>query len=326
MKKVSVAMITYNHERFIAQAIESVLMQETAFEYEIVIGEDCSTDLTREIVVDFQKRFPNKIRLLLPESNIGAHKNLSQTLAACGGQYVALLEGDDYWTSPEKLQKQADFLDSHLDCSLCFHPVKWFYDNAKGVPATWPKDGSKWPERCKPFSTAEDILREIFIQTGSVMFRNGLLDEYPGWLYRLRGADWSLYILFADKGKLGCLDEVMAAHRKHPGGICYALDDEARYTEAISMYSSVNAHLGYRYGKTIHPILADYYFKLAVVYDQRSDFDLARACIARSVGTQLLARRCPDFKTIRMLARLSFPSVYSFSKKKLLRLKPSRCT
>ena len=96
--KVSVCMITYNHERFIAQAIESVLMQETDFRVELVIGEDCSTDGTRAIVREFGERFPERIRLLLPEHNLGMMPNFVATLSACRGQYVALLEGDDYWT------------------------------------------------------------------------------------------------------------------------------------------------------------------------------------------------------------------------------------
>ena len=96
--KVSVAMITYNHERFIAQAIESVLMQQTDFAVELVIGEDCSTDKTRAIVCAYGERYPERIRLLLPERNQGMIPNFVATMNACQGQYIALLEGDDYWT------------------------------------------------------------------------------------------------------------------------------------------------------------------------------------------------------------------------------------
>ena len=106
--KVSVCMITYNHERFIAQAVESALMQETDFDYEIVIGEDCSTDGTRQVLLDLHDRHPDRIRLLLREKNIGASHNFVGTLEACRGEYVAFLDGDDYWTCPNKLQKQAN--------------------------------------------------------------------------------------------------------------------------------------------------------------------------------------------------------------------------
>lgn len=111
---VSVWMITYNHEKFIAQAIDSVIMQKTNFDYEIVIGEDCSTDRTREIVLEYKAKHPDKFKLLLQEKNVGMMQNFIVTLKTCNGKYIALLEGDDYWTDPLKLQKQVDFLQANL--------------------------------------------------------------------------------------------------------------------------------------------------------------------------------------------------------------------
>src|ERR1700730_11718775 len=104
--KLSVAMITYNHEQFIGQAIESVLAQKVNFEYELVIGEDCSTDGTRAVILDFHRRYPDRIVPLLRERNLGGQKILLGTLAACRGKYLALLEGDDYWICTDKLQRQ----------------------------------------------------------------------------------------------------------------------------------------------------------------------------------------------------------------------------
>ena len=99
-------MITYNHERFIAQAIESVLEQKTTFDFEIVIGEDCSTDGTGKIVMSYAQKYPDKVRAIVREKNIGATHNFINTLNQCRGQYVALLEGDDYWIDPMKLELQ----------------------------------------------------------------------------------------------------------------------------------------------------------------------------------------------------------------------------
>ena len=111
----SVAMITYNHQPYIAQAIEGVLSQKTSFPTELVIGEDCSTDGTREIVLDYKRRYPNKIRLLLWRKNGGQVLNSIETLKAVQGKYIAFCEGDDFFHCPEKLQKQVDFLESHPD-------------------------------------------------------------------------------------------------------------------------------------------------------------------------------------------------------------------
>ena len=114
-KKVSVFMITYNHEKYIAEALDSILMQKTDFDFDIVIGEDCSTDATRRIVLEYSRKYPDKIKLLLHNVNVGFISNMMYVLEACTGKYVAMCEGDDYWTDPFKLQKQVDFLEASLD-------------------------------------------------------------------------------------------------------------------------------------------------------------------------------------------------------------------
>ena len=124
MIKVSVLVMTYNHIDFIAQALDSVLEQQVCFDYEILISEDCSIDGTREVVLAYQRRFPQKIRLLLSGQNMRSNEIVVRGINAAKGQYIALLDGDDYWISPNKLQSQVDFLDSNPECSMCFHNAK----------------------------------------------------------------------------------------------------------------------------------------------------------------------------------------------------------
>ena len=124
---VSVKMITYNHEPYIAQAIEGVLIQDTDFPIELVIGEDCSTDRTREIVLDYQKHYPKIIRLITSEKNVGAKENGYRTEQACRGKYIAFCEGDDYWHQPLKLQKQVDFLESNPDYGMVHSNAHLFW-------------------------------------------------------------------------------------------------------------------------------------------------------------------------------------------------------
>ena len=157
--KVSVSVTAYNHEKYIAQAIDSILMQEVDFEYEIIIGEDYSADNTRNIVIDFQRRYPDKIKLILPQENLGygGNKIFDQTLQVSRGEYVALLDGDDYWTSPHKLRKQVDFLDSHPECSMCFHNAQVFYEDGSREP--WNLNTVKQKERqrhCHIFVDGEE--------------------------------------------------------------------------------------------------------------------------------------------------------------------------
>jgi len=115
---VSVKMITYNHEPYIAQAIEGVVKQETEYPFELIIGEDCSTDRTREIVFDYQRKYPHIIRVITSDRNVGMKKNGYRTTKACRGKYIAFCEGDDYWHHPYKLQKQVDYMETHSECEL----------------------------------------------------------------------------------------------------------------------------------------------------------------------------------------------------------------
>ena len=122
--KLSVMTVSYNQAEYVEQALESALKQEADFDWELVIGDDCSTDGTREIVRRHADMHPDRVRLVEHESRLGMHANIMATYHACVGEYVAVLEGDDYWTSPHKLQRQAEFLDSHPDCVLCFHRAR----------------------------------------------------------------------------------------------------------------------------------------------------------------------------------------------------------
>jgi glycosyltransferase involved in cell wall biosynthesis len=123
---LSIVTITYNHEPFIAKTIEGVLMQQVNFPIELIIAEDCSTDGTRAICQQYAEQYPALIRLITSESNVGAIANERRAMLAARGKYIAFCEGDDYWTDPLKLQKQVDFLESHLDYSVTFHRCKHY--------------------------------------------------------------------------------------------------------------------------------------------------------------------------------------------------------
>lgn len=107
--------MSYNLEKYIAEALDSILMQKVNFKYNIVVGEDCSTDNTRQILQEYASKYPDKFTLLLHKKNLGVVANFATTLKSCQGKYIALLDGDDYWTDPFKLQKQVDFLESNKD-------------------------------------------------------------------------------------------------------------------------------------------------------------------------------------------------------------------
>jgi len=206
-------MVTYNHEKYIKQAIESALAQKTNFDYELVIGEDCSPDGTRKIISEFQRRYPKQIRIISQPVNIGLYLNLINTLRSCQGRYIAGLEGDDYWTSPNKLQKQVDYLDKHPECSLCLHK------------ASIERDGSITEHKRAQIQGKDkqysfnDIVTNNFIDSATVVFRASVLNGYPPkWMKQLAMGDWPLWVLCAKEGKLGYIDENMATYRIHAGG------------------------------------------------------------------------------------------------------------
>src|SRR5690554_2607359 len=127
---VSVVMPTYNHEKYIRQAIEGVLMQETDFLFELIIIEDCSVDDTKKIALEYAEKHPEIINVLGAEKNLGITDNYFRAMGAITGKYIAICEGDDYWTDPLKLQKQVNFMETNPDCSLCFHPISHVFVNS----------------------------------------------------------------------------------------------------------------------------------------------------------------------------------------------------
>jgi glycosyltransferase involved in cell wall biosynthesis len=256
--KVSVLMITYNQERYIAQALDSVLMQEVDFAYEIVIGEDCSTDGTRDIVLSYQRRHPDKIRLLLPDENLGMIRNFAQTYYACLGQYVAILEGDDFWTCADKLQKQVSFLDANPECSICFTTTKVFFEENDAPGYMSPSD-------CKALSTIDDLLLGNFMQTCSVMFRNKLFGELPDWFFSGVIGDYPLHVLNAAHGHIGYLNDVMAAYRIHSSGV-WSMQMDKNFVRnvlaGIQMYRNLDEYFAYKYHSTIKKVLHRHEFAL----------------------------------------------------------------
>lgn len=206
--KVSVCIITYNHERFIEQAVESVLCQKTDFDFEIVVGEDCSTDQTRQRLLALQTKHPDRIRLLLRERNLGMLPNFVETYHSCRGEYTALLEGDDYWTSDEKLARQVEYLDSHPECSVCCHITDYVNEKGRLTGDTNPPSG--WSD----FTLKALILRN-FMQTCSVVLRRSSLPTLPEWMRTIGLPDWPLHVQLANRGAIGFLPEHWAAYRIH---------------------------------------------------------------------------------------------------------------
>jgi glycosyltransferase involved in cell wall biosynthesis len=208
---VSVCIITYNHEKYIGQCLEGVLMQKTDFDFEIVIGEDCSSDNTGKVIMEFEARYPDIIKPIYQEKNVGGARNGYEfCYPRLAGKYIAICEGDDYWTDPCKLQKQVNFLEANPDYALSFHRVESIDadDNITGTQVA--------AERTILYNS-KDIFH-ISIPTLSAVFRK-CFDVIPADMYKAQSGDVFLFGLLAQYGKAADLGFVGARYRKHNGGV-----------------------------------------------------------------------------------------------------------
>jgi len=213
---VSVNMITYNHAPYIAGAIEGVLQQKTSFPFELVIGEDCSTDGTRDIVLDYQKKHPDIIRVIMSDKNVGMKMNGNRTRKASRGKYIAVCEGDDYWHHPGKLQRQAEYLETHPECGLVFSSYDVYHVRSKKRIKDFIKY-RKWviPEK---WDVSDIVEGKHGILTCTVMARRALCDqiiETDPYLYQsdqfLMG-DTQLWAEIAVVAELHYISESLATH------------------------------------------------------------------------------------------------------------------
>lgn len=249
-------MITYNHEKFIAQAVESVLMQKTTFPIELIIGEDCSTDGTRRIVQHYAKLRPDIVRSLLPLRNLGVHENLKSVLDACHGEYVALLEGDDYWTNPLKLQKQVQLLEAAKDCCMCAakseiwqitNGIDTYVQTLEGLP--------------KDKITFLDFHEKTYLHTSTYMIKRSSLCEAFKWGDRIRISDTTLRYFLTDMSPCVFLPEVVSVYRITDSGIWTKLNDSEKLAQHIDLYESLYAHFKSKYRKTFAKRLMSYYWE-----------------------------------------------------------------
>lgn len=226
---VSVVVPTYQHAPYIAQCLDGILMQRTDFPVEILVGEDESTDGTREICRRYAAEHPDRIRLFLRSRKdvmyiMGrptGRANLLHLLNEANGEYIALCEGDDNWTDPLKLQKQVDFLKVRPDHSMCFHRAMLLRDTGT-EPFKFPIGTDRDDI---PFA---DLIRHgNFIPTASVLYRN-LLRPLPQWMTKLPFADMGFYLLLSRRGKLACLNEFMSVYRIQAGGAWSGLPSDAQ--------------------------------------------------------------------------------------------------
>ncbi len=232
-------MITYNHEKYIREAIEGVLIQKTSFPIELIISDDCSTDRTRSIIEDYSKKFPDMINPDLPEKNRGVSMNFLHNMDLARGKYIAICEGDDYWIDPFKLQKQVDFLEKNPDYILSCHRYKIYDEDFD----SWGKDYC-W----QLFQNNQEFLdfdrnfihKHWITKSMTLVFRNELNTNETSVYKYFR--DVHLNYLLLSKGKGRCFDFDGAVYRIHSGGVHSSADNLKRAKVGYLIYQELYSH------------------------------------------------------------------------------------
>jgi len=250
--KVSICTITYNHQQYIADALDSFLQQRTNFPFEIVIGDDGSKDDTERICREYASRYPGKIRYQRREPNMGMMPNMIQTMEECEGKYIAICEGDDFWSDPDKLQLQHDFMEAHPDYSLCCHLHSVL---AKGKLMTMHKELDVDEKEV----TAEEYMRDPFFHTTSYFFRKDSMPQpFPSWYRNVLAGDHFLVLLLSQNGKIGCLNKRMSVFRNHGRSVTFtrtALDIKKNFVHHLRIFDESTAG---KYHTTLEKVIRNW--------------------------------------------------------------------
>jgi glycosyltransferase involved in cell wall biosynthesis len=240
--KVSAFVLTHDHAAWIGAAIESAVAQRPPFEFEVLVADDFSSDGTREIVREYERRHPELVRTFLPDRNLGVERIWLEAARRCRGEYIALLDGDDYWTGAEKLTRQAALLDAHPEWVSCFHRATLFDEEGRFGPR------QATPDFDRNEFELEDLLRANFVPYLTVMFRRRALEAVPAWGFSYLWYDWLFHIACARQGKLGFLDADLATYRVHSGGNWSSRDRVFQLEQDLRVYERLARELPTRRG------------------------------------------------------------------------------
>jgi len=279
---VSICTMTYNHVEFIRKCLDGFLMQKCDFKYEILIHDDASTDGTSDIVREYSLQYPDLIHPIIQTENQWAKgirgNNRKYNFPRAKGKYIALCEGDDYWTDPTKLQKQIDFLEKNRDYSVCFHDA---------IVLKEGQEQRRYANKTKEVFTTVDLFDRHFIPTASIVFRNQL--ELPDWLKNVSSGDIALLLLLSLQGNLYFIDEAMCVYRQHPQGVSNTHTGMAKVFGIAKLMAYFDVHTNGKYADYCKKSLL-YEFHTHVSRIQEIDYSKLSNFNSRSLFRELMHR------------------------------------
>jgi glycosyltransferase involved in cell wall biosynthesis len=268
--RVSVAITAFNSEKWLSRALDSVLLQRTDFPIEIVIGDDSSADGTLTIARSYQERNPGLIRVLERTGKLGMQRNYYETFEQCRGRFIAWLDADDYWTDPDKLAVQVDVLESDPSVSACGHFVRW-------VTPEGEETRKRVPAMPAGRYGLEEIIRNNFLPSPSIMFRRGIYRDLPQWFFDLTElTDWAVLVFAGISGDIVLLDRVMADYMLTPGSAYMSKGSLYRETMDVQFCEQIESVLPAGWQRLARATKGKRYEGIAYLLRKQGDFSASR--------------------------------------------------
>jgi glycosyltransferase involved in cell wall biosynthesis len=295
---VSIAMITYNHERFLRQSLDSILEQEVNFKYEVIIGEDCSPDNSRAILKEYENRYPNIFKVIYRKENIGATKNAYDVLSHCKGKYIACLEGDDYWTDKNKLKTQIEFLENNKEYSGVYHITSISDENGNLIKYLPEIDFIK-DNNIEKIESVSQLIELVYKDMGqifhiqSLVYRNIYLQDFNSNKYKKLLsetkyiADIQQKLIVLEQGKIKLIDQVMGNYRviRKTGNTSFSSQSKLTlYNDVVKSWSLIDEYFQYKYKSIIQKILVKEAFLISYFMLKNKNYKLASSIIINDMS------------------------------------------
>ncbi len=241
--KINIILITYNHAKYIRQSLESILIQEIPYDVEIIVADDCSTDNTVDIIKEYEDKTSFTFTFLHKSHNIGYIRNYQQAFAACTGNYVAIMEGDDYWIKSTHLKNHIRFLEEHFNASMSYNRhIRVFEDQNREEVIEWKGDNE-----LELITTEQLALGNRIGNLSCCVFRGKLIKEIDQKLFDMEIADWMLGMYMGQFGSLLYLKETTSAYRIHDNGQWSRINDREQCIKIIELINTYDKYFNYRY-------------------------------------------------------------------------------
>lgn len=241
--KINIILITYNHANYIKQTLESILMQELPYDVEIIVADDCSTDNTVDIIKEYETSTPFSFLYLDKTKNIGYVRNYQQAFAACSGDYIAIMEGDDYWLTPYHLKNHISFLEKLPDSSMSYNRhLRLFEDQNREEIFDWTGD-----KDYQLITTEQLALGNRIGNLSCCIFRGKLVQQLDQKLFDMEIADWMLGMYMGQFGPLLYLKEVTSAYRIHDNGQWSQMNERDQCARIIELINEYDQYFNYKY-------------------------------------------------------------------------------